>query len=475
MPKDKPLKICIIAEGCYPYVTGGVSGWVQMLITWLNNYSFVIYAIGSKEKSKGKFSYKIPENVVEIKEIFLDETPIKKVDWGKRIGLSKYQRNAWRNLLTGEKADWEVLFTFFKDNKLYNVHSFMASKDFFDILHTAYNEKYSRLPFTEYYWTVISMLLPLLFVINQTVPPADIYHSVSAGYAGVAGSLGKCLYDKPFIMTEHGIYTREREEEIIKSNWVKGDFKNIWIDHFHYLSKCAYDHADKVITLFDRNKKIQIDLGCEKEKIKVIPNGIELTRYNNLPKKNSSDGYINIGAVVRVVPIKDIKTMIQGFAVAKKKYEKIKLYIMGPFEEDMDYFNECKQMIESLSVKDIHFTGRIDITDYIGQMDILLLSSISEGQPLAVLEGMASSKPFIATDVGDCKELLQGIGDDYGSAGIVIPVMEFEKLGQAIVKLCKDKELRTQMGKSALNRVTKLYSKEKLITAYEHIYNHYGG
>jgi len=469
------MKICIIAEGSYPYVTGGVSSWTQMLISWMSEYQFIIYAIGAKAKDRGKFCYQMPDNVIGLKEIFMDEAFDHKAKWGKRLGMKKHEKEALENLLVGENPNWEDLFSLFKENRLHSIEEFLTSKDFFDILEVVYKKKYWKTPFADFYWTFRSMVCPLLFIIKQGVPEADIYHSVSAGYSGILGSLGKSIYKKPFIMTEHGIYTREREEEIIKSDWIKSCFKDIWIEYFHSISKCAYDHADKVITLFNSNKEIQIELGCNENKIEIIPNGIQLDTYSGLLHESIEEDYINVGAVVRVVPIKDIKTMIKGFSIAKKKYEKIRFYVMGPLEEDMQYYKECEQLVENLALKDIIFTGKVNIADYIGKMDILVLSSISEGQPLAILEGMASSKPFIATDVGSCRDLLYGNGDNYGEAGLIVPVMESEKIGQAIVQLCKDKELRTSMGRSAFKRVAEFYSKERLVTAYKEVYSSYGG
>lgn len=468
------MKICIIAEGSYPYVTGGVSSWIQMLVSWMSEHQFIICTIGAKSRDRGRFNYKLPENVVGVREIFLDEALRRNAGWGKRLGLSKHGREAVERLLSGEDTDWGELFSLFGSKRLRSVQDFLLSKDFFDILEAVYKARYRSIPFADFYWTLRSMVYPLIFIINQGPPPADMYHSVSAGYAGVLGSYGKLVYGKPFIMTEHGIYTREREEEIIKSDWISDRFKDIWIEHFQSLSRCAYNNADKVISLFDRNRDIQVELGCERSKIEIIPNGIQLERYRELQQKSDDEEYINVGAVVRIVPIKDIKTMIQGFAVAKEGYENTRFYIMGPFDEDAEYYKECTEMVESLALRDVIFTGRVNITDYIGRMDILVLSSISEGQPLAILEGMASGKPFVATDVGSCRELLYGAGDGFGAAGVVVPVMDAGKMGQAIVELCTNKELRTSMGENAKSRVAGLYSKERLVASYREVYDSYG-
>ena len=67
----------------------------------------------------------------------------------------------------------------------------------------------------------------------------------------------------------------------------------------------------------------------------VTPNGIRVENLQNIPGKTEEDeGKINIGAVLRVTPIKDVKRMIQAFGFAKEKDDRLKLWIMGPWEED---------------------------------------------------------------------------------------------------------------------------------------------
>jgi len=82
------MRICIIAEGSYPYVTGGVSSWIHEIITQMSEHEFVIYSIAAQTSQKGIFKYKLPDNVVEIKETFLDTYLTEKGDWGKRFKLT---------------------------------------------------------------------------------------------------------------------------------------------------------------------------------------------------------------------------------------------------------------------------------------------------------------------------------------------------------------------------------------------------
>lgn len=469
------MRICIIAEGSYPYVTGGVSSWIHEIITQMSEHEFVIYSIAAQRSQKGIFKYKLPDNVVEMKETFLDAYLTEKGDWGKRFKLTEQHRQNFMKLL-GDHGDieWDDLFTLLRNRQFKQVSDFLASKDFFDILEKLCHDRYPLVPFTEMFWTVRSMILPLFLTIRDELPQADLYHSVSTGYAGIVGAVAKHVNNKPFILTEHGIYSREREEEIIKADWVKGYFKDMWIQYFYRLSTCAYENADRVTTLFGRNKEIEIELGCDGKKIEIIPNGVEFKNYMGLDQTKPSN-QIYIGAIIRVVPIKDIKTMIQSFALIKEEVPNAVFFIMGSYEEDEEYYEECLQLVKSLKVKDVKFTGAVNIKDYIGKMDVLMLTSISEGQPLAILEGMAAGKPFVATNVGSCKELLEGLDDGIGPAGFVTPVMHYELLAQATIKLCVNAKLRTEMGQNALRRVQLHYKQEEVISNYRRLYFDFGG
>lgn len=464
------MKICMIAEGSYPYVTGGVSSWMHSLITQMPEHEFIIYAIGAQSKQKGKFKYQLPRNVVEVKEVFLDAYIDEPGEWGHRFRLTPGQTEDLKSLLGGEgNVNWSSIFDLLRTEKFRVAADFLSSKDYFDILEDLCRSKYSLVPFTEMFWTVRSMILPLFMTIRNDVPKADLYHSVSTGYAGVVGALAKHLHGSPLILTEHGIYSREREEEIIKADWVKGYFKDLWIRYFYTLSGCIYNTADQIITLFNRNKEIQIELGCDISKISIIPNGVNVTDYVDLPQASDQDK-IRIGAIVRLVPIKDIKTMLQSFALVKREIANAELTIMGPTEEDPEYYQECLQMVESLQLQNVIFTGPVHVKDYLGQMDLLVLSSISEGQPLAVLEGMACGKPYVTTNVGSCKELLLGVDDGIGPAGFVTPVMNYEPMAQNMIKLCKSRSLREEMGRNAIERVSRYYKHQDFITNYRRLY-----
>ena len=469
------MKVCLIAEGCYPYVVGGVSTWVQTLISEFSDMEFCVYAIGVNEEERGRFKYELPENVTEVEEIFLKSIHKGGEKKKKRYKIDAQGKKALRSLIIEKDVNWNEVFDFFNKNQVPSVEILMG-REFLELAMELYEKSYSRTVFVDFLWTLRSMYLPFFTLINNPLPEADLYHSVSTGYAGVLASMGKYLYEKPFLLTEHGIYTREREEEIIKAEWTKGYFKDMWIQHFYKLSRCAYDYADKVVSLFSVNRELQIELGCNQEKTVIIPNGIREENYANLPQKEEGEETLNIGAIVRVVPIKDIKTMIMAFNEVKEELPNTKFYIMGPMDEDPEYYDECKKIVDSFGLDNVIFTGRIDVKQYIGKMDVLVLTSISEAQPISILEGMAASKPWVVTNVGACRELMEGrLEDGLGLAGFVVPTMNISRIASAIVKLGKDKDLRNEMGKIGLKRVKKYYRQEDFINEYSNMYDMLGG
>lgn len=463
------MRVCIVVEGCYPYVTGGVSSWVHGLIQSFPKLEFVILSIISSRSMSGKFTYQLPENVTEVHELYLED-----VDWNrkgrKKLKLNKTEYQAFRSLVHNRNVEWEAVFRLFQEKPV-SLDKLLMGEDFLKIVREYYDQNYSQLVFSDFLWTVRSVYLPLLFTLKMKLPKADLYHCLATGYAGVLGSMAKELYGSRFLISEHGIYTREREEELLRADWVQGVYKNIWIDQFKKMSKLAYEKADLVTSLYEYARELQVDLGCPVEKTMVTPNGVALERLTDIPGRTEEDeGKINVGAVLRVTPIKDVKTMIQAFSFAKEREPRLKLWIMGPRDEDEGYARECLEQVEALGVTDVVFTGRIDIRDYLGRMDMTILTSISEGQPLTILEGFAARKPAIATDVGNCRGLIYGENDDFGDAGIVVHIMNVEEIAQAMVDLARNEPMRLQMGENGYQRVVSAYQIGHMRSKYRKIY-----
>lgn len=462
------MRICLILEGCYPYVHGGVSSWMHQYIQEMKEHEFVLWVIGAFAADKGKFVYDLPPQVKEIHEVFLDDALKLKGDKDEKYQFTEEEYASLESLMDCGKPDWDILFRLYQEEKM-NPMGFLMSEAFLDVLTRLCVQKYPYMAFADAFHTMRSMLLPVLYFMSQEVPKADIYHSIATGYGGLLGALGNYVYHKPFVVTEHGIYTREREEEIIRAKWVVPSFKQQWIRFFYMLSDLAYQKAFKVTSLFANARKTQIEIGADADKCIVIANGIHCGQFASIPVKEE-DGYVDIGAVVRLAPIKDIKTMIHAFYELSSRMANVRLHIMGGVDDEA-YAEECHELVRQMSLDNVIFTGRVNVVEYMEKIDFTILTSISEGQPLSVLESFAAGRPAVTTEVGCCRELVEGGEDDnFGSAGYCALPMHREGLADAMEKMCRSRRRRLRMGEAGKKRVNTFYRTDQMTEKYRAVY-----
>ena len=183
------MRVCMVVEGCYPYMAGGVSSWIHGMIRSFPKLEFVLLTIISNRSLSGKFTYELPENVTEVHELYLED-----VDWnrkGFRGGrLKKEECQAMRSLILGRHVEWERLYRLFQETSI-SLDKLLMGEDFMNIVREYYDLKYSQLVFSDFLWTMRSVYLPLFFALKMKLPKADLYHCVATGYAGVLGSIAK--------------------------------------------------------------------------------------------------------------------------------------------------------------------------------------------------------------------------------------------------------------------------------------------
>ena len=286
-----------------------------------------------------------------------------------------------------------------------------------------------------------------------------------------AGYVLECIKVGKFVFCEKPLAQTAQEcEEIIRAEWVVPSFKSRWIRFFYLLSEEIYRRAFRVSSLFYNARRTQIEMGCNAEKCIVIPNGVQYERFCNIPLKQE-DGWVDIGAVVRLAPIKDVKTMIYAFFELASRVPNVRLHIMGGVDDE-DYAKECYALVEELQLKNLIFTGRVDVVQYMQKLDFTILTSISEGQPLSVLESMAACRPCVTTEVGCCRELLEGApGDTFGIAGYCVPPMYRQGLADAMEKMCASRARREEMGRIGQRRVDTYFHHEQMLANYRKMYD----
>ena len=461
------MRICLVLEGSYPYVHGGVSTWMHAYIQAMPRQEFSLWVIGAKAEDRGKFVCELPPNGKEGEDVFLDGA-LRLHGEQQPVLFNEAERTALRELVRLGHPDWDVLFRLFQEKGVHPL-SFLQSRDFMELFTDICLKEYPYVAYADAFHTMRSMLLPVLYLLTGRVPKADVYHAISTGYGGLLACLGGSLNHAPVLLTEHGIYTREREEEIIRAEWVRPDFKERWIRFFYMLSEQIYRQAFRVTSLFTSARSIQIGMGCPAEKCVVIPNGIPYETFCGIPLK-AEDGWVDIGALVRLAPIKDIKTLLYAFWELSARRKNVRLHILGGVD-DAEYAAECTALARQLGLENVRFTGRVDSAAYLHRLDFTVLTSISEGQPLSVLESLAARRPCVTTDVGCCRELLEGApGDTLGRAGYCVPPMYRQGLADAMEKLCASRALREKLGAVGQKRVAQAYRHEQMLEQYRALY-----
>lgn len=481
--------VCLLLEGTYPYVSGGVSTWVYQLIQAMPHIAFSAFYLGPTRPKTRKLYYPIPHNVVDFREFYLFDFQL---DRPIRSRMSQSQMEVIRDFIVKAEAGDTSLF-----QEVMDLFSPDRTKGRVDVADLAYSEQgwemleelYSRLEtppsMLDFFWTWRVIYLTFFSLLGTPLPRARAYHTISTGYAGVLGCLAKRRFGRPLILTEHGIYNRERRIEISQADWIYSEaaesillregqvdvVRRWWNRIFRFFGLLAYEHADEIVTLSSTNRELQIAEGADPDKIRIIPNGVDESRIvpvSELGKRS------RIGLIGRVVPIKDVKTFIRAARIVADTFPLIDILVVGPTDEDEEYFEECVELVENEGLGEIvRFLGQQEMSAIYPTLDLIVLTSHSEGQPLVILEAGLYGIPMVTTAVGACPELLEGReGADrlLGPGGITTGLCNPQETAGAIIQLLQDDALRRRMGQAARKRVESTYRRSNLIASYQQLY-----
>lgn len=179
------------------------------------------------------------------------------------------------------------------------------------------------------------------------------------------------------------------------------------------------------------------------EEINVIFNGIETKEFFPDSSKKNKDQF-TIVCVSRVTPRKGIRFLIQAFSILSKRYDYIKLVIVGDGNER----SSLEHLVRGLGLSNkVFFTGPVEHTnvlEYYQKANIFVLPSLNEGMSNTMLEALACGLPLIATDTGGTKELIK---DDKN--GFIVKLRDSNDIVEKIEKFLLDKNLEERMGKES--------------------------
>ncbi len=472
-------RVCLIAEGSYPYVTGGVGKWAHDLISSMPDVEFTVAALWPAPGVSGPARYPRPRNLRDVIDVHLfSGTPPRGAMPAETFPRIDALQGA---LFRGEAACLDGIPGRFRASK------FLEDKRSWELVCRHYEALApGDLSFQDFYWTWRSTVEPVFRILETELPECSVIHAISTGYAGLLGAAQKAFRGAPLILTEHGLYTRERAQELWDADWIPGDeyarlrrsgnfFKDWWARLFLSLEKTAYASADAVVSLFEATRQYQVSHGAAVGRTRVIPNGIDLGLLEAVPRHPRPDRF-HVGLVGRVVPIKDVRVFIAACQILARQAAPtpLEVSIIGPGDEDPDYAEQCREMVRLLGLSgNITFTGRVDSRTFYEVLDVVVLTSLSEGQPLVILEALACGIPVVATDVGACRELLEGSTPEDradGAAGLLTLPADPEGTAAALLRLLREPGLRASMQAAGRRRVARRYRLEQVRESYFDLY-----
>lgn len=480
--------VCLLVEGCYPYVRGGVSSWVDWLMRSHPNLNFIVTSIWPKPSSS-KPCYALPPNALGHQHLFLYEQPnMKQISRGKRLDVEAVSETLLALVRNGSASEFARLIELLND---VSVHELLRSRHSWELTRRMYEEHMPQTAFLEYFWTWRSLFGGLFATIAHPLPKARIYHAISTGYAGLLAAKARLTTQRPTVLTEHGIYTNERRIEILMADWIadtvdkgfflddsRNDLRDMWIDAFESYAKICYSCCDEIITLYAANHELQLETGAPAEHLRVIPNGVNVAQFSGLLRAGPNERP-TMAFIGRIAPIKDVKCFIAAVAVVRESVPNVQALILGPDGEDPEYAHECRELVRVSDLEQTAtFTGSVDIADYLPKIHVVVLTSLSEAQPLILLEAGAAGIPCVTTDVGACREILHGASDEIpnlGEGGIVTGLVASNEIGAAVTALLADHERRRHCGDVLKERVTRVYNADYVAEAYSQLYRRLRG
>jgi len=263
----------------------------------------------------------------------------------------------------------------------------------------------------------------------------------------------------PYILTPHGCMLWLGEPKILNRLY------------YRLFGAKLLENAYKIIALTSTEKKEFMQLSVPEEKIVIIPNGVTISDYENLPEIGQFRSKYKIGDqekmvlfLGRVHKIKGIDLLVDAFSDLVKEYPEVKLVIAG---RDEGFLTELQQQANKLNLSEkIIFTGPLTEEEknaaYV-DADVYVLPSVHEGFPITVLEAWACGTPVIVTKGCNISDIVE-------NNGIVVDNNR-SQLKTALVMILTDNKLKNFFIRQGLERITTEYNWNRIAEKIEILYN----
>jgi glycosyltransferase involved in cell wall biosynthesis len=475
-------KVLLVNWDSYPNVmSGGVYSWEKTLVESMSDYEFTVINLLSNPNVNGRFA--VPPHVKQVIDIPLFGSNRYEEFYTEpgRPLLEKIARTKDRIIVEEFMPLYrQFLASMFSNDCgpaqlaqiVYQLHKFLLVYDSKKCLeHTlaweAFLDQLDRDPLyremtMKEALTAFQIVQRNMQILSLEVPRVDLVHCSLAWFPAMIAVSAKIEHGCPIIITEHGVAFRELL--LYYNAYLRDEPSNIFWKLFSAnVVRTVYSMADVVAPVCYANARWEESLGVEPSKIKVIYNGVDMTKFRPIEVKRQ-DARPTVACIGRVDIFKDIVNLIQSIRYVKNRVPDIQCLIYGA-STDLEYSLRCINMVSTLDLQDnIQFVGKVkDPEIAYNAADVVVISSITEGFPFAIIEAMACGKGIVATDVGGIREALEG-------CGLLVRSSHPQELANAIVQLLKDKKLRSKLGAAALKRMQEGFTIEQSLGQYREQY-----
>lgn len=278
----------------------------------------------------------------------------------------------------------------------------------------------------------------------------DILHT-HGGTSGFWGRIGAFVARRPMVRIHsyHGMHYLSKN--------------HVFPRHLRVIDQALLCLTDKVICVCPSDYRKGLAAGIIKERNSVIiPYGIELERFQNRRERKMiraqygmDESALLFGNVGRLHVQKGQRYLLEAFQAVRNKHPHARLWIIG--EGELKY--ELEKLTRDLGISDsVHFLGaRTDVHELLSAIDVFVLPSLWEGQPISILEAGAGGKPVIATNIDGIADILAD-----GVNALLVPVKVPDILGAAMMRLAEDAGLRDHLSASLKTTISDNFAAENM-------------
>ncbi|MCF4140227.1 DUF3492 domain-containing protein [Streptomyces sp. Tue 6430] len=519
------MRIGLLTEGGYPYVSGDAGLWCDRLVRGLGQHEFDVYALSRSERQEAAGQVALPSQVTRVRTAPLWTAEDDGVAHGRRARrrFTEHYGALVSVLCEGVPADAGAGRSALQADRFGNALYGLAelARDEGGLVGALRSEhavraleRACRAPGA--LGTVREARVPDLLAVAAHLEEAlrplsldwyeddgddglgsvDLCHAASGGAAALLGLLARHFSGVPLLVTEYGVRLRTHylgagaggatapgaESGSATAPVPHAPAVRSLLAAFHgRLAAEAYRQAACVTPGNAHARRWQERCGADRAKLRTVPPGMDASRFAEVGEAPDAADPRTLVWVGRVEPAKDLVSLLHAFTEIHREEPGTRLRVFGGATgaEGEAYLGHCRMLAAQLFPDEAagpHAVGDNPVSfEEIGGPEVpglaeayaagsvVILSSVVEGFPVGLVEAMFCGRATVSTDVGAVVEVI-------GGTGLVVPPRNPRALAEACVALLRDPGRRARLGAAARARALELFTVEQNITAFHGIY-----